>query len=261
MSGNDLIQFAASQSGDVVTVVSQTQISHLDDNPVKDALGQGVKSVDLNHAVLVIREAPRLGADVTKDQTLRAHLEAKEVVTRPPTGKIVFATDDFLLEGMSEPDNERYSVVYNFGNPAVQTSSPSGRRHRLFSYQGSLLINAIEGSSSSRFIAAWEKYLRGSVGVNGDARRDIPYVAELTYRDQVRRGYMTALTRNRSSAYETHMSFSMEMFVIHQSNIGLQPSDVGRKVSQFRADVADRSFIGPRLPSEPLNIADLGIFE
>lgn len=211
---------------------------------VSDYLGRGVGPSDERTAVLVIREAPRIGARVGAGTTLRRYLESIEAVSRVPTGRIIFATDDFIVEDMQESDAERYSIAYNFGSPVVQTSSGSGRNPRFYSYQGSFLSNRTEGSSSVRFSEAWEKYLRGSANVNGEFRADIPYVAELIYRDQIRRGYLTALTRQRTSEFDTYTSFNLEMFVIHQASFTVSRQRSVFFGSEFSRSVVDRTSDG-----------------
>lgn len=258
MANDPIIKFVAARTG-VVPNIQVVSDGSDNDNP-KARIGGSFGSIDREHAVLAIREAPRLGADVTSDLTLRRYLETTELAYRAPTGRVVYATDDFLMTTVQEVDSERYSIIYNFGNPVVQTSSKSGRQPRLFNYQGSLLINKVEGSSAARFEEAWEKELRGTVMVNGQARAQVPYVAELLYRDQRRIGYLTSMNKSRSADSPNSVVFSFELFVIHQSSEGLALLNVDSTVtSRFDKAVAAEAKEGIEpIDSSELNSINLG---
>ncbi len=171
------------------------------------------------HALLVVREAPRTGERVTKrggsGSTLAA---AKNLQPRNPVGKIVFASDDFIVDVIQETDQERYSVSYTFADPVVQAAS-EGRQPRLYTYAGTLLINGVLGSALARWLPAWETWLRATANLRGADRRATPWVAEISYRDQFRRGYLVNTAFERSSELPGRASFSLTLFVVHESSL------------------------------------------
>lgn len=205
---------------------------------IRDLRGTGIVEFDFCHAVLCVREAPRLGARVSfdKQDPLRRYLENKNTETRSPTGKIVFATDNFLMTSFVELDSERFIPVYNFSTPVVQTSSSSGRSTRVYNYQGTLLFNSIEGSSYAEFQIAYLDWLRASACLVGTDRQLVPYVVELTYRDQIRRGYLLSLTIDHAATVEHGVSFSFTLFVVHESSKAVvEPTLTGSKTKLQKA--------------------------
>lgn len=192
-----------------------------DDEPeaVRLARGHAAREFDHSHAVLVVREAPRLGSKLTGSKDpLRDFLEATNLKHREPTGKIVFATDHFIVDFYQEADSERYTPVYNFGTAIVQTNARSGRQPRMYQYGGQLLSNDIEGSAFSAWQVAWDRWLRVTRNVTGSNRQALPYFIELTYRDQVRRGYLISMNQGAQSLIPGQASFSFTMFVIHEAS-------------------------------------------
>lgn len=189
--------------------------------------GQGRRPSTGHHAILLVREAPRLGAVVSgAGATLRRRLEARQLVDRPPLGRIVFATDHFLLDGATESDQERFSIIYTLRSPIVQTAARSGRVHRTYSYNGRLLINAQEGSQFTAWQLAWDRWLRASRQVMANDRRalETPYVVELIYRDQKRRGYLLSCQRTADAQLPGEARFSFTMFVVHEALLTPPPA-------------------------------------
>lgn len=204
-----------------------------DESPAtRFARGEGVREFDHSSAVLVVREAPRLGTRLTQGgrDPIRRHLESINLQSRRPTGKIVFATDQFLLDNLQEGDAERYTPVYNFGTAVVQTSPESGRQPRVYQYAGSLLMSEVEGSDFLKWQVAWDEYLRATRNVVGGARRSLPYVVELSFRDQLRRGYLISMSQGTNSLLPGQGTLAFSMFVIHESRRGIvRPERLGER--------------------------------
>lgn len=230
MSFTDIVSYVGSQSPngtrkDVAATKADNaaQRSYVDSlcdpEPLRHRHARGVAQVemDLSHAVLVVRESPRLGTRLdSRVDPLRRLLESKHLQARAPTGKIVFATDQFIMEHFQESDSERYASVYNFGVPIVQTNSVSGRQPRVYQYGGSLVSTEIDGPQFSMWQAAWDNWLRVTKNVTGGARYFLPYVIELTFRDQGRRGYLLSMSKSAQSLIPGQQQFGFSMFVIHE---------------------------------------------
>jgi hypothetical protein len=221
----------------------------------RDYRVRAAREYDGKHAVLIVREAPRIGARLSDSDgfSLRRYLVNREQVYRAPTGKIVFATDHFLLDSASEPQQERQSTVYNFRIPLIHTSSESGRLPRVYSYAGHLLFTDIEPTVLSEWQSAWDTYLRASLSVQGAERRerDMPYIAELYYRDQIRRGYLLSQSIDANSLNLTSASLVFSMFVIHQATLDSTPTFVG--------PASTASLNAPQQPFQQTTITRLSI--
>ena len=185
---------------------------------VRQRRGHGTREYDFVHAVLVIREAPRVGSVLTgSSDPLRRYLESINLRQREPLGRIVYATDHFLVDFFQETDSERYTPVYNFGTSTVHTNSRSGRQPRMYQYGGQLLSSEVEGSAFSAFQVSWDNWLRVTRNVTGSERHDLPFVVELTYRDQIRRGYLVSMNQGSQSLIPGQSQFAFTMFVIHEA--------------------------------------------
>lgn len=234
MSVEDLVSFLAAKRPTSPLPPRPVASRRPTGDEIRARLGPGAEVDDLKHAVLVVREAPRLGARLMPtDDRLRRYLETQQLRPRAPTGRIVFATDHFLMDALTEPDSERFSPVYNFATPFVQSSSSSGRSARIYQYQGSLLASAVEGSAYAAFRAGWDDWLRVSALVGGEARRTIPYVAELTYRDQIRRGYPVAVQFDRAAQHPSRVGLGLSLFVVHEASRDPEPPRVTTPVGEL----------------------------
>lgn len=175
---------------------------------------QSAKVIDGKHAVLVVREAPDSSSQVASEYVK----QAENNVPRSPLGRIVFVSDDFILATISETEEERVTPSYNMRGAVVSTSAEDGLRPRIFAYAGTLLRNAIDGSSFANMMSAWDKYLRVTacvIDTVGSYRsRRIPLVVELHYRDQVRRGYPINIRYSQNSSTDASVSFSFSMFIV-----------------------------------------------
>lgn len=220
MSIQALINFARSRVDPGVASSAQRldQLVADESERTRRTRGAALKEYDYNHAVLVVREAPLTGAVLTgAGAEIRRYLEAVNQRPRDPLGRIVFATDQFVVDFAQEADAERYTPIYNFGTPVIQTNSTSGRQPRLYQYGGQLLANDIEGSSFVAWQDSWDYWLRVTRNVTGVDRHSLPFVAELTYRDQRRRGYLVSMHASAQSLIPGQNSFSFTMFVTYES--------------------------------------------
>jgi hypothetical protein len=173
-----------------------------------------------SNAIFVVREAPRLGARAADvGRAVVDLLVSRNLVARAPTGRIVFATDDFIVDTAQEQDQERFTIAYTLASPTVQVAA-SGRQPRLYTYTGAFLHNLQGKSGLSRWLSAWEEWLRATASLRGEARRISPYVAEIYYRDQLRRGYLVSMAFERSADQPARSSFSVTMFVVHGALLG-----------------------------------------
>lgn len=188
-----------------------------------------INTLDGQHAVLLIREAPDTSYQswFTHESGLNNSIravndtsfpkEAKDGQFRAPAGVIKFATDDFLLQSVQEQDSERVAPSYTLRGVVIRTSSKFGRTPRIYGYTGTLISNDVEKSSMLRMLAAWDQYLRATsciVDVNGNfSSRGTPLVAELLYRDQVRRGYLMSMQLSVSASFENTVALSLQLFV------------------------------------------------
>lgn len=174
---------------------------------------QPAVTIDGKHAVLVVRDAP----DTSTQLTSESIKQARDMVPRSPVGKIKFITDDFILENIGETEEERITPSYNMRGAVINTTAENGKKPRIFSYAGKLLINNIDGSAFAHMVDAWDKYLRATacvIDVNGTYKsKPTPLVVELHYRDQVRRGYLLSVQYSQNAMYDNYASFSFTMFV------------------------------------------------
>jgi len=122
------------------------------------------------------------------------------------TNKILCATDHFLLAGMNESDQERFSMAYTIGDPVVRGGR--GRRPRMFAYTGVLVDTEKSGSGIAIWNSVYEEYLRASSCVNLGA------VIEFSFRDQFRKGFVVGCTLTYDSNNPQRAGLMWTMFVI-----------------------------------------------
>ncbi len=139
-------------------------------------------------------------------------------------GLLIYGTDQFLLQGTSEPDSEKVQIVETFGDPVAYFY---GRRPRIYSYRGILYntgdvfpTNISEGSEPDgssglwrdNFKLAYDLFLRGTRTTRFRAR------AYLTYDRVLREGYIV-----RSSIEQdinpNHVQFTFSMFITRELNL------------------------------------------
>jgi len=128
-------------------------------------------------------------------------------------GDILFATDRFLLQHVSESDEERLGPTYTFGQGKLFCG---GRNPKMYTYGGHLVDNSIEGSAKAQWMDAYDRFLRGSKCVRNNA------FAELYYRDQIRRGYLLHTNLTESSQQPNRAQFAFSMHVIAELSTAVE---------------------------------------
>jgi len=119
----------------------------------------------------------------------------------------VLTIDYILLQGSSESFRPKNSAVYSFGNAMVYTS---GEGPRQFNYTATLIVNPKDGDARAELAQEYERTLRLSQMVSGEAKGR---VVRLSYRDQVRIGYLTSMTTNLNAENLNRVDLNFSMFV------------------------------------------------
>jgi hypothetical protein len=133
-------------------------------------------------------------------------LVVKEIGSAYSSGKILCATDQFLLTGMNESDQERFSMAYTIADPVLRGGR--GRRPRMYAYTGILVDTEKDGSGIAVWRWVYENYLRASSCVNLNA------VIEFTFRDQYRKGFITTCNLSYDANNPQRAALMWTMFVI-----------------------------------------------
>jgi hypothetical protein len=128
------------------------------------------------------------------------------LVVRELTGKILCASDHFLLAGLNESDQERFSMAYTIGDPVLRGGR--GRRPRMFAYTGVLVDTEESGSGIAIWRYVYEHYLRSSSCVNREA------IVEFMFRDQYRKGYVVGCNMTYDANNPQRAGIMWTMFVI-----------------------------------------------
>ena len=128
-------------------------------------------------------------------------------------GDVLFATDHFLLQQVTESDEEKIGPTYTFGQVKLFCG---GRNPKMYTYGGHLVDNSIEGSAKAQWMDAYERYLRGSKCVRNNA------FGELYYRDQIRRGYLLHANLTESSQQPNRAQFAFSMHVIVEISTAIE---------------------------------------
>lgn len=165
-----------------------------------------------SNAMLARTNANYLAASGTWVYGSDSYAKLRVYLARNPT-KDVFKTDEFLLCATSESDGDRLAPIYTFGTPLCFTA---GRRPKMYSYNGELLVNQYNGNSKSKFWEVFEKFSRSSSAIIG---REDQYITEIKYQNRVISGVMTAL-QTPITARDLHkIPFSFSLFVYEESAI------------------------------------------
>lgn len=150
-----------------------------------------VQEYDQGYALLVVKKVP---SEATGKPSWRNE------------GQILCVTDHFLLTGMNESDQERFSMAYTIGDPVLRGGL--GRRPRMYAYSGILVDTEKDGAGIAIWREIYEKYLRASSCVNLTA------IVELTFRDQYRKGFVTTCNMLYSANNPQRAGLSFVMFVV-----------------------------------------------
>lgn len=177
----------------------------------RDRLGETQTETITDPAVLVVR---KIALDAASSYASYRSLKIFEsgldrTAARASGGDVLFATDHFLLQQITESDEEKIGPTYTFGQVKLFCG---GRNPKMYSYGGHLVDNSIDGSAKSQWMDAYNRFLRGSVCVRNNA------FVELYYRDQIRRGYLLHTNLTESSQQPNRAQFAFSMHVIAEAS-------------------------------------------
>lgn len=159
-----------------------------------DNVGRTYRDYDNQHAKLeVIDNLPRVGDPVT--------------------------LDSMLLQGVGENFYPKNSATYTFGNSVVFSS---GEGPREFNYTGIILVNDADedpGNKDARLEAQqlYDRTLRLSQSFSKGVEKQ---AIRLTYRDQVRLGYLTSFSTSLNAINLNRVDVSFTMFVTESYSNG-----------------------------------------
>ncbi len=114
--------------------------------------------------------------------------------------------DYILIRSMSESFIERMSPTYTFGSSVIYSA---GSDAKSFTYSAVILNDKVTGDNQARFLKSYDDAIRASELLDPDQ----PRYVELSYRDQIRRGFITSLSVQRDSASPTKIDLTFTMFV------------------------------------------------
>ncbi len=177
----------------------------------RDRLGETQTETITDPAVLVVR---KIALDVDSSYASYRRLRVFESgLTQQAVlasgGDVLFATDHFILQQVTESDDEKIGPTYTFGQVKLFCG---GRNPKMYSYGGHLVDNSIDGSAKSQWMDVYNRFLRGSKCVQNNA------FVELYYRDQIRRGYLLHTNLTESSQQPNRAQFAFSMHVIAEAS-------------------------------------------
>ena len=143
---------------------------------------------------------------VTRDYT--SEFACLSIIGRD--GRPLCLFDHFIMLTVNEPDQEKMSLVFDFGEATLFGGTE--RRPRLYSYGGALVDAEQTGKCVSEWKLLYDKYIRGTVCA------ELGAFARLTYRDQWRHGYITGARLSSTADRPLHTGLSFTMFVIDEGH-------------------------------------------
>ena len=158
----------------------QVENARIEAAPVPEEMGRSYRDYDDNYATLTVLDS-----------------DNQEVLT----------IEYILLQGVSETFRPKNAAVYSFGNAMVYTS---GEGPRQFNYTAALIVNPKDGDTRADLAQEYERTLRLSKMVSGEAEGR---VVRLSYRDQVRLGYLINMTTNINADNLNRVDLNFSMFV------------------------------------------------
>lgn len=158
----------------------QVENARVEAAPVPEEMGRSYRDYEDNYATLTVLDT-----------------DNQEVLT----------IEYILLQGVAESFRPKNAAVYSFGNAMVYTS---GEGPRQFNYTAALIVNAKDGDTRADLAQEYERTLRLSKMVSGEAEGR---VVRLSYRDQVRLGYLTSMTTNINADNLNRVDLNFSMFV------------------------------------------------
>jgi len=178
-------------------------------------IGESQTDSVLDPSVLVVRKI-----DLSPDATLTAFRRMGILETsldssakRASGGDVLFATDHFLLQQVTESDEEKIGPTYTFGQVKLFCG---GRNPKMYSYGGHLVDNSLDGSAKAQWMDVYNRFLRGSKCVQNNA------FVELYFRDQIRRGYLLHTNITESSNQPNRAQFAFSMHVIAEASTAIE---------------------------------------
>lgn len=177
------------------------------DNSVTDAVGRGFgPGYSESFAKLAVFESTgTAGGVLGLDNLVGINTQTYDGVPLPePTIQL----DYLILQSLTEAYVDRMSPSFSFGTALTFTA---GNDARQFVYSGCIIADAITGDNVSRFERAYDSALRASAMVSAER----PRFVRLTFRDQIREGYITSFSASADANQRNKISFTFSMFVFN----------------------------------------------
>ncbi len=136
------------------------------------------------------------------------------IKTKQTDIKLLFETDQFILNNINEAESERVEPVYSFGTPLVYAAR--GFQPRVYVYQLQLLVNKLNNDSRSKFMWVVETYARASAALIGSKKSGRKNHCRLIYRDRWVEGVILTLDMTASANLSQTTSVTVTMFVYNE---------------------------------------------
>lgn len=193
---------------------------------VSAGIQTGIAAARVNRP-LVMAEADNVGRTYRDYDNQHAKLEV--IDNRGQVGAPI-TLDSLLLQGVGENFYPKNSATYTFGNSVVFSS---GEGPREFNYTGIILANdADDVDARIEAQRLYDRTLRLSQSFSKGVEKQ---AIRLSYRDQVRLGYLTSFSTSLNAMNLNRVDVSFNMFVTESYSRG--PS--APTVSSDRLTVAD----------------------
>jgi len=182
-------------------------------NTSKRMLGAAFAEFDNDPAVIVVRRLQN-PSDDSFPATYRVigGLDGNTdmATVYPSSSPVVIASDRFIIQQVSEVDEERLGPMYTFAQPLVYGV---GRAGRIFTYGGWLVDNLKDGSAQAQWMEMYDRWLRGSKCIQNKC------FAEIYYRDKIRRGYIMHTNLTEDASQPSRAQFAFTIFVVDELTI------------------------------------------
>lgn len=226
-------------------------------------------------SALIESKKKRLRPDIpTADQVTRSGFKtgAKLLIKVVPTataspvedGDNDIIIDNFSLQGIAEPDEERYQLHETFESEVLFLF---GRRPRIWTLQG-IILNGKRAPESpgpeepdeqetresmnmdfaNTLIQKWEDYLRGSKAIESRSKTYI------SYEDQIIEGTLLAMTMVRNAQIPGAVNSTIT-FVVHQRTLLGQTKVGDQEVQNLQQLVEEAQINLPKVPPSDLKEA------
>lgn len=181
------------------------------DNAVTDAVGRGFgPGYSESFAKLAVFEDTGRRGGVTGGRSEGRNLVGINTQTYDgvPLPEPTIQLDYLILQSLTEAYVDRMSPNFSFGTSLMFTA---GHDARQFVYSGSIIADAITGDNIARFERAYDSALRATSLVSADN----PRFVRLTFRDQIREGYLTSFSISADATQRNKANFTFSMFVFN----------------------------------------------